>query len=77
MVVVMVKDRVDESWGVVDEATAPILVIARRAANIMLRVTTDLTFNANQSAGSETALINLPAKTRKTMSLSSDRLSEG
>jgi hypothetical protein len=44
----MVKERVDESCGVVDEATAPILDIARRAANIMQKVTTDLTFNANQ-----------------------------
>ena len=72
-----VKDRVVESCGIVEEATALILVIARSAANIMLRVTTDWTFNVNQSAGSETALINLPAKTRKTMSLSSNRLSEG
>jgi hypothetical protein len=44
----MVKDRVDESWGVVEEATAPILEIPRRAANSTQNVTTDLTFNVNR-----------------------------
>jgi hypothetical protein len=43
----MVKDRVEESCGVVEEATAPILEIARRAAKSTQNVTTDLTFNVN------------------------------
>ena len=59
-----------ESCGVVEDATAPALIIASREANTMLIAISDFAFNVNRACESETVLIKLPAKTRKSVSLS-------